>query len=531
MKRIIYIGMGLLIAVTLGASCSMDFEPTGAYSDKTFWYSAKNAESGLVGCYLPLRNGSMFGGMAIAMEECATPNAYNYDNRQNWNDIAKGSHTSDGNIFSGRWKDAYTGIGRCNMLLAHIDLNKELTRDRITQMKAQARFLRALYYSVLTTYYYKVPLITDSPDISQVGQTRTDRNAILKFIVDELDAVAKILPRTYSAASEQGYPTCGAALALKARLLLFEASPLCNPDGAEAPWRDAADAAYAVMDLGVYSLYSGGYGELFTEKAEHGTESIFNVEAISTPTGLGHSMDIVMRQYNNAAPLGNFVDSYWMKDGKPRAGSAHAGSAGYTDLDPRFYGTIVYPGSTWMGETVKTDNTNTRFTNKQTGFIYRKYTVYTEAVPGTAEVNLQENCSPINIMLLRYADVLLMYAEAKNELGEMSEEIWNRTVKAIRQRAGFTSTAALAFPGNDQGEVRRQIRYERRIELAGEGTYYNDLRRWREAENQMNALSIYTWDGTQIGTRNFNRERDYWWPVPSSQVELAPTLRPNNPGW
>ena len=104
-------------------------------------------------------------------------------------------------------------------------------------------------------------------------------------------------------------------------------------------------------------------------------------------------------------------------------------------------------------------------------------------------------------------------------------------MKAIRQRAGFTSSSALAYPGNDADAVRRHIRYERRVELAGEGTYYNDLRRWREAENVMNDLSIYKYDGTLIGTRNFNKERDYWWPVPSSQIEIAPTLRPNNPGW
>ena len=220
MKKIIYFGLSLLLSAA-AVSCSMDFEPTGAYSDKTFWYSAKNAESGLTGCYLPLRNGSMFGGMAIVMEECATPNAYNYANTLNWNDLAKGSHTADGSIFAGRWKDAYTGIGRCNMLLQHIGLNKELSAEAVTQMKAQARFLRALYYSVLTTYYYKAPLIVDSPDISQVGRTRTDRAEMIRFIVDELGDIAKILPRTYTAKSDQGRPTAGAALALRARVLNF----------------------------------------------------------------------------------------------------------------------------------------------------------------------------------------------------------------------------------------------------------------------------------------------------------------------
>ena len=529
MKKNLYFGIALSLAVA-ASSCSMDFEPTGAYSDKTFWYSAKNAESGLTGCFLPLRNGSMFGGMSIALEECATPNAYNYANTLNWNDIAKGSHTADGTVIAGRWKDAYTGIGRCNMLLANIDQSKELSSEEISQMKAQARFLRALYSSVLPTYYYSAPLNTDAPDISQVNQPRAERATLIQFILDELDAVSKILPRSYTSA-DLGRPTAGAALALRARVLLFEASELCNPDHNEEAWRAAADAAYAVMETGVYSLYQSGYAELFTEAAEHSSESIFNVEFVSNPTGLGHSIDIVMRQYNSSAPLKNFVDSYWMKDGKPREESAYADSPAYEDLDPRFAQTLVYPGSVWMGETVKTDNTNVRFTNKQTGFIYRKYTVYTEQAPSDEEFGLKEVCSPINIMLLRYADVLLMYAEAKNELGEMTEEIWNRTVKAIRQRAGFTSSAALAYPGNDREEIRRQIRYERRIEFAGEGTYYNDLRRWREAETAMSNLNIYTFDGTLIGTRNFNKERDYWWPVPSAEIEIAPSLRPNNPGW
>ena len=246
---------------------------------------------------------------------------------------------------------------------------------------------------------------------------------------------------------------------------------------------------------------------------------------------MGHSFDIVMRQYNSSAPLKNFIESYRMADGKPRAESAFASATGYESMDPRFAQTIVYPGSVWMGETVKTDNTNTRFTNKQTGYIYKKYTVYTSAIPTSTELNYQENGSPINIMLLRYADILLMYAEAKNELGELTEEVWNRTIRAIRRRAGFTSTAALTYPGNTPATLHDIIRYGRRIEFAGEGTYYNDLRRWCEAENTMNNLKIYMHDDTQIGTRNFNKNRDYWWPVPTAEIEAASSLRPNNPGW
>ena len=283
------------------------------------------------------------------------------------------------------------------------------------------------------------------------------------------------------------------------------------------------------MQLG-YGLHDD-YEELFSEDGEHSSECIFDVEFVDEPKGLGHSTDIVMRQWNNAAPLKNFVDAYWMEDGKPREESQYADAENYEHMDPRFYKTIVYPGATWMGEVVKTDNTNVLFTNRQTGFIYKKYTVYTEKTPTEDERNLGEDCSPINIMLLRYADILLMYAEAKNELGEMDETVWNTTIRAIRQRAGFTAASALDFPGGSKEDIMTHIRYERRIEFAGEGTYYNDLRRWKRAEEEMANLNIYRYDGVQIGTRNFNKDRDYWWPVPASQIEADPALRPNNPGW
>ncbi|MGM9789926.1 MAG: RagB/SusD family nutrient uptake outer membrane protein [Candidatus Cryptobacteroides sp.] len=510
-------------------SCNLDFDPTWQYSATTFWYSASNADGGLTACYLPLRNGSMWGGAALAYEECATPNAYNYSNSSNWNDLAKGTHTSDGAIFANRWTDCYIGIGRCNLLIENIGNNKELTSTEINRMLGQARFLRALYYSVLSTYYYSAPLITGSPDISQTYAGRADRAELIDFIVSELDAAAELLPRSWTDQADLGRATSGAALALKSRVLLFEASPLCNSDNDIEAWKKAADAAKAVMDLGIYSLYPD-YSKLFTESAEHSSEYIFNIEAVSSPTGNGHSLDVTMRQYNSAAPLKNLVDCYRMKDGKPRAESRYFASASYMDLDPRFYATIVYPGSTWMGEVVKTDNTNTRFTNKQTGFIYKKYTVYGASVPTSDQLNLKDLCSPVNIMLLRYADVLLQYAEAMNESSQMDASVWNKTVKLIRQRAGFTESSALDYPGTYEA-VRDAIIYERQIEFAGEGTWYNDMRRLRLCEKLMDGIEICNSEGVVIGNRNFSADRDYWWPVPANQIELDKNLAPNNPGW
>ena len=198
-------------------------------------------------------------------------------------------------------------------------------------------------------------------------------------------------------------------------------------------------------------------------------------------------------------------------------------------MDPRFAACVAYPGSTWMGREVKMES-NACFTNIQTGYLFKKYTIYSEAAPTTAQLDMRSKaqCSPTNLMLIRYADVLLMYAEAMNEAGEMSLEVWNATVRAVRARAKLDDEA-LVYP-SDKKAVREAIRYERRAEFLGEGTWYNDLRRNKLAETVCQG-PVHRYDGVELNVRNFNAARDYWWPVPAKQVELAPNLEPNNPNW
>lgn len=525
------ISLWLLVFCSLWlSSCDLTVKPTDSYDQETFWYGAKTANAGLTGCYAALKEnaGALYGNASILWEECASSNAYNYDNRMGWNSIALGTHTADMGIIAGRWAGAYTGIGRCNLLLDNIDKNRELSKDRIEQMKAEARFLRALYYQILITYYDKVPFITSAPAVDQGKLGRTDRAQIVAFLVSELDDLTRLLPAQYSSSTDKGRATRGAAMALKARLLLFEASPLFNTTGDKEKWRQAANAAKAVIDLGRYSLYAN-YRNLFSLAAENSPESIFNIEFVDQPN-LGSSFDVTLRQFNNAAPLRGLIDAYRMLDGKIREESIYKTAPPYESLDPRFKQTIVYPGSTFMGETVKTDGTNVTFKVIQTGYTFKKYSTYDATAASAYDAALGDYRSPINYMVIRYADVLLMYAEAKNELGELTEDVWNTTVKAIRQRAGFTATTALNYPGANQTSLREEVRYERRIEFAGEGYYYNDIRRWKTAETELNA-AIKKFDGAVIITRTFNPARDYWWPVPSTQTEQNPALRPNNPGW
>lgn len=519
----------MLVIAGLLTACDLTVVPTDKYDQETFWLGDKTARAGLAGCYAVLTEQSLYGNAAPLWEEAATPNAYNYDNRQGWNSIALGTHTADQAVFNGRWTAAYRGIGRCNALLDNIDRNTILARTEIDQMKLEARFLRALYYQVLVTYYKDVPLITTEAQIDQKDLPRTPYEDVVNFIVTELNEIAVLLPLRYTNRTDQGRPTRGAALALKARLLLFEASPLISTTNSPAKWTAAANAAKAVMDLGVYGLYNN-YRNLFLVAAENGTESIFDVQYIDEPN-MGSSFDVTLRQFNNAAPIKNLIDSYWMIDGNPRSSSAYAGSAPYEDMDPRFKMTIVYPGATFMGENVRADGNNVLFKTPQTGFTFKKYSIYDASAPiSTEQAQLGENRSEINYMILRYADILLMYAEAKNELGELTADVWDNTIGAIRRRAGFSHANALSYPGNDPNVLRDHIRYERRIEFAGEGFYYNDIRRWKLAEAVMPG-PIQKHDGTNIITRTFDANRDYWWPVSTTQTELNPNLRPNNPGW
>lgn len=525
----IKIFFSIFIGTCLLLSCNLTVDPTDKYDQESFWLGDKTTRAGLAGCYAALTDQYLYGNASILWEESATPNAYNYDNRLGWNSIALGTQTADIAVFNGRWVAAYRGIGRCNALLDNIDRNQVLPRTEIEQMKAEARFLRALFYQILVTYYKDAPLITTEAQLDQKDLPRTPYEQLVEFISEELDEVAAILPVQYSNRMDFGRPTRGAAWSLKARLLLFDASPLNNTESSNDKWRAAADAAKKVMDMGRYGLHNN-YRNLFLVAAENGSESIFDVQYIDEPN-MGSSFDITLRQFNNAAPLQNLIDSYIMLDGKQEDQSIYAGSAMYENRDPRFKSTIVYPGALFMGETVRTDGNNSRFKTPQTGYTFKKYSVYDAGAPATVEeAQIGENRSEINYMILRYADILLMYAEAKNELGELTADIWDATVKEVRRRAGFTATSALNYPGNDPQILRESIRYERRIEFAGEGYYYNDIRRWKMAEDVLPG-PIQKHDGTNIITRTFNPDRDYWWPISSSQLELNPNLKPNNPGW
>ena len=160
-----------------------------------------------------------------------------------------------------------------------------------------------------------------------------------------------------------------------------------------------------------------------------------------------------------------------------------------------------------------------------TGYFTRKY--YNPQAPG-------DQNSGMNIITMRYADILLMYAEAVHETSGMTEEVWNKTIRPIRERAGFIADAALNFPaGKSKEEMRQIIRDERRVEMAMEGLRWYDIKRWKAGNEYLSGKvrGASFVDENKLDTRKFEEARDYLWAVPISEINLNPNLAPNNPGY
>lgn len=523
MQKIFLAAGTTLLLIATGCNKSLlETTPNDRYQESTYWNTPDAAAAGLVGCYSVLRNDGLYGGKgsnnATALwDETLSPNAWNYSNSHSFDAVAMGQHNaSTGGIVTGRWGDSYGGIGRCNTFLAKIDEVPGMEAADITRMKGEAYFLRALYYFTLATYYGDAPLILTPPDEKKDSDLpRTPRKDVIAQVLSDLESAISGLPPK---ATEPGRASKGAALALKARVLLYEASPLMN-NGVNDPakWKAAADAAKAVItDANVfgYKLYRD-YRAMFLPQNENNSEVIFDVQYIFPLQG--NSFDLICRQYNTNAPLQDLIDAYLMKNGLPRTapGSGYDPAKQWTNRDPRMHATLTFPGDKYMGKVVA----NNRFSF--TGYGMKKFSIYDTAAPPKAVESLVGGQSETNFIVLRYADILLMYAEAQNEAAGPDATVYT-ALDSIRSRAGMP----FITPGLTQAQMRDVIRLERRIELAGEGLYYNDIRRWKTAETVMNT-DIYNYKRERQATRSFDPKRDYWWPIPTGERDLNPNLEQN----
>lgn len=424
----------------------------------------------------------------------------------------------------------------------------------------QIYFLRAYYNLEILKRFGGYPLVktvlTTSDDLNI---PRSTYDECVDYIVDLCGQAAELLPITY-ATNQLGRATKGAALALKARTLLYAASPLFNDptqvddtfehgkyDGSK--WEKAAEAAAAVIKLNTYGLYTDGKGyEDFFYTLDKNNEIILSrmcaahndVERLNGPVSITNGE-------GGTCPSLNLVNDYEMIDGKAFDWNnpEHAANP-FANRDPRFEKSILYNGSTWMNNmVVETFTGGKDFTGvkaTRTGFYIRKFCNISAS--WNAPIGKAFHCFP----LLRYGDLLLMYAEAMNEAyGPDTDSkgyglTARQAVALIRERAGLTGNIDLSetVPAGNREKMRIAIQHERRIELAFEEHRHLDLRRWKLAEQVLNqpvlGLKIdkkedgtFTYTPQVVESREFTPKM-YLYPFPQSEMSRNTNLKQNT-GW
>ncbi|RDC63616.1 RagB/SusD family nutrient uptake outer membrane protein [Adhaeribacter pallidiroseus] len=487
----------------------LDVTPTDRFTQETYWNTKEQAEAALNATYAVIVNtNSLYSAGNTVYLDALTPNTYQYNRDENI--ISRGLHNAATSIFNTTWNTSYLGIGRANNLLANID---KVAMDEVlkNRYKAEAKFLRALFYFPLWNLYGGAPLITEATNYeTQATLPRNSGEEVLAQILKDLDeaAAGDVLPLTYTGA-DKGRVTRGAVYAFKARMLLYASR-----------WEEAAVAAKKVIDLNTYSLFPN-YRALFYLENEGNTEVVFDAQ-YKFPE-FTHSLDVSLDQQLGSAPLPGLVDDYYATDGLPIASSTVYNPAKpFENRDPRLQATVIIPGTTFKGAPV------TDIQYPSTGYGLKKYTIFKDSEKPT--IVPTSNTSELNFIILRYADVLLMYAEAQNEaFGPESGADKNLTVaqavNLVRQRVQMPALPA----GLSPEQMRAEIRHERRVELAAEGLYYYDIRRWKIAEQVLNT-DVYNNKGGRIDNRMFNAGRDYLWPIPSIAIQNNPALK-QNPGY
>lgn len=443
------------------------------------------------------------------------------------------------------WASEYQNIRKANVLLAHIDnvpmSNDPNQQDGKSRMKGEAYFLRAFFFAELYKRYGTVPIVDHVLNISDdLNIPRATEDEMVSFIVKDCDSAIMLLPKTYNS-SNLGRATKGAAMMLKARTLLFAASPLHNPANDKTKWAAAADAAKAVMELNLYSLADDFQDMLHTRQSpeiifQSTVNQVWKVSSwdwvrIMQPPSQGGG-------WANTQPLQNLVDAYEMNNGKPitDATSGYDPNDPYKNRDPRFYQTVIYNGRSWAGSTIYTyvghgpDGLNYKPGSTQTGYymggkmLDESSTLISSYKPGSHYW-----------VFMRYAEILLDYAEAQNEAVGPDPSVYD-AINEIRQRPSVNMPP---LPDNlSQDEMRDAIRHERRIEMALEDTRFWDIRRWKIGNDVMKAAygmkitksgSAYTYEKFLIEDRVWHDAFNYF-PIPQTEMQRNKALV-QNPGY
>lgn len=508
MKKIILFALSLLIL----CSCEdyLDISPDDKITDGTFWDSKSDADLALNGVYNSLQDWYIFG-YGPGLDAC-TPNAYQWTDWEGQHmQVGNGSiYAGSGGIVSGRWTGCYSGIYRANYFLANVDRVPNFDTQEKEVMKGEVYLLRAIFYDQLVKTYGGVPVFTHV--ISAEEGRNIPRNTaeeVWTQVHSDYDEAIKRLPKD---ASSVGRLTLGSAYGMKMKSYLYTSQ-----------WDKVLEYCDKIDELNKYSLYPS-YQGLFQYENEGNAETLVAVCYMGGPNDQGSYFDRGFQPQNlkhgmdganSVAPTQLLVDEYETIDGSPIDPNDP-----YKNRDPRLDFTVLRPGAYFQGQLYPDEIKN--HTGQRVGFSMRKYLIE------TMDVVAYE--SPLDFMVLRYADVLLCRAEAMIELNQNIDkaiDIINRIRTERTDVKMFTINKGLS-----QTDARKVLRHERRIELAMEGQYWDDVKRWKiGAELYPCTVISGLNDVIEVKFPNgYKLEKDNLLPISDSELSLNKSLV-QNPGY
>ncbi|RXK86604.1 RagB/SusD family nutrient uptake outer membrane protein [Filimonas effusa] len=563
----------------------LDRTPYSAVSSATMWTSDNLTDLGVAGVYNGLRlgmgnssNGFYF--EIYALDRFSSTTQSRFDEP-----LLNGTITAGDGVFSTFWKNFYEGIQRANDAIKNIPEKSPSPAAKKARYIAECKFLRAYFYSRLNQLYKGVPIYLEPFTPAQATKARSTEAQVWNQVITDLtDCINEAnLPAIYASGNaDYGHVTKGAAYALRGKAYMY----LKKWDLAAADFNEVKKAGYALFN---------DYSTLFTTANERCSEMIFSIQNISQPNAGGSFQVFVASRsaqgfaWNYFMPSPNLVDLYENRDGSrfnwdavlpgytsltpakrevyflrdnltageitaaknrgaemslylPNGNEARIKQA-YVNRDPRLQATVITPYAAFDGAYSNTTTPTTSYlrwpyraqalvngdfqTDTQNFFyyMYRKF-----VATGTSEI-ISRDYAPVDAPLIRYADVLLMWAEALNEQGLTNDAI--DLVNQVRGRAGvalLNSNAATTVTGKD--DMRIRIRNERRVEFPIEGvTYFDELRwgAWKDNVFFTGNGRKQVWGGN-VASYSFKADYIYTWPIPLSDIVMNPSLEQNF-GW
>lgn len=555
----------MLLLTSFFAACNDDFlerMPQDQMTDANFWQTEEHLRS-VANTFTAALQGAYWINITEIMADSA-PWAVTTAFRT----IGGGNCTTETSQINSLWVTCFTGIGRVNYFLNNYDRAVNVPVEVRERYAAEAYFYRAYNYWVLTSYFGDVPYITDelnveSPDVYRGRDKRAD---VIANITRDLEEHYKALPEYVAAGSaEFGRISQCAALALLSRIYLFNEM-----------YEECIYAAERAMENPYHELYSTGnpdkdYENMFNYigRASRNADNretllafVYNYdlgESARTSHNLSRS-NWVPGDYARFVPTNSMIEAWLTEDGEIwDPASAQTYEDVFKGRDPRMVQSVLAPGTPWEGgQSADLSSTDDKIytyplltNNKIAAMTYSGYYMRKYVEPSTVKyVSHDDN----DIVMIRFAEVLLNYAEAKERSGILTQADLDRTINRIRDRVGMVHMKLDNLP--EGSDIKTEIQRERRVELFFEGHRYFDIIRWKQGhllgedligvnrrwlDQSRLAVKLdtdLTWvtkNGEKyllIETgRRFDPEKNYLLPIPFKQMQLNPNLAPQNPGW